>query len=82
MEMKTTIEYFGLSLDELLKSNEYGYTKEENLLFDSGLEIVFFDDLEEMNSEKEEFEKYIHSKEFEIKGIVKTINERIAVILN
>lgn len=82
MEMKTTQEYFNLSIDDLLVTNEYGYTREENKLFDSGLEIVFFDSLEEMESEKEQFEKYMCSKEYEIKDIVKTINERIAVILN
>lgn len=80
--MKTTQEYFNLTMDELLTiRNEYGYTKEECLLFDDGVEIVFFDNEKELENEKEEFNNYIHSKEYEIKETVKTINERIAVIL-
>ena len=78
--MKTTIEYFGLDADALLQENEVGYTKEENLLFDSGSEIVFFDH-EEMESEKEEFAEYVKSREYEIKETLITINGRIAVIL-
>ena len=80
--MKTTQEYFNLSLEKLLEiRNEYGYTKEECLLFDDGAEIVFFDSEKELENEKEEFNNYIQSKEYEIKETVKTINERIAVIL-
>lgn len=80
--MKTTQEYFNLTMDELLTiRNEYGYTKEECLLFDDGSEIVFFDNEKELENEKEEFNNYIQSKEYEIKETVKTINERIAVIL-
>ena len=82
-DMKSTQEYFNLSLDELLKiRNEYGYTREECKLFDEGLEIVFFDSESELINEQEELNKYINNKEYEIKSIVKTINERIAVILN
>lgn len=80
--MKTTQEYFNLTMDQLLEiRNEYGYTKEECLLFDDGAEIVFFDNEKELENEKEEFNNYIQSKEYEIKETVKTINERIAVIL-
>ena len=80
--MKTTQEYFNLSLEKLLEiRNEYGYTKEECLLFDDGVEIVFFDNEKELKNEQQEFNNYIQSKEYEIKETVKTINERIAVIL-
>ena len=80
--MKTTSEYFNKSTDELLITrNDAGYTKEECLLLDDGLEIVYFDDEKEMQGEKEEFDKYINSKSFVIKDIVLTINERLAVIL-
>lgn len=80
--MKTTQEYFNLTMDELLTiRNEYGYTKEECLLFDDGVEIVFFDNEKELKNEQQEFNNYIQSKEYEIKETVKTINERIAVIL-
>ena len=80
--MKTTQEYFNMTIDELLKANkESGYTIEECLLFDSGLQIVFFDSEKEMQSEQEQFNQYIQSKKFEIKDTVETINKRIAVIL-
>ena len=80
--MKTTQEYFNLTMDELLTiRNEYGYTKEECLLFDDGVEIVFFDNEKELKNEQQEFNNYIQSKGYEIKETVKTINERIAVIL-
>jgi len=80
-KMKTTQEYFNLTVDQLLDTNVNGYTKEENLLFDDGLEIVFFDSQNEVNEEQEEFNSYINSKGYEIKSIVKTINERIAYVL-
>lgn len=80
--IKTTQEYFGLTVEQLLEiRNEYGYTREECKLFDDGLEIVFFDNEKEMESEKEEFNNYIKSKRYEIKAVLKTINERLAVVL-
>lgn len=51
--MKTTQEYFNLSVDELLTiKNKFGYTKEECLLLDEGIEIIFFDNEEELEEEK------------------------------
>ena len=80
--IKTTQEYFKLSIDELLEvRNESGYTREECKLFDEGLEIVFFDNENELNNESEKFSEYIKTKNYEIKATLKTINERIAVIL-
>lgn len=80
--METTKDYFDLDLDTLLETNEYGYTKEENLLYDSGLKVIFFDDMNEFESEKEDVIKYAIQYGYEIKDVLKTINERIAVILN
>jgi predicted oxidoreductase (fatty acid repression mutant protein) len=80
--MKTTQEYFNMTSDELLEdSNNYGYTREECKLFDEGVEVVFFDDEKELEEEKVQFDDYIKSHDFTIKAKVKTINERIAVIL-
>ena len=79
--MKTTIEYFGKTLEEMLVTNEHGYTKEENLLFDDGEKVVFFDSEAELESEKEEFNNYVQSGRYEVKTTLKTINERIAVVL-
>lgn len=79
--MKTTQEFFShLTLDELLINNEHGYTKEENLLFDLGLNCTFFDSEEEYELEKIEFKKWIESRGMEVFIELKTINGRIAVI--
>ncbi|MBW9157990.1 hypothetical protein [Clostridium tagluense] len=43
LEIKTTLEYFNKTLDELLITNLDGYEKEEYKLFDDGLEVVFSD---------------------------------------
>lgn len=80
--IKTTKDYFNLTIDELLITKKSGYTREECKIFDSGLEIIFFDDEKELLNEEEEFNKYIQSKEFEVKTILKTINGRICVVLN
>lgn len=79
--MKTTREYFKNNLIDMLETNQHGYTREENLLFDEGLEVVFFDDEEEMKEEQKELQEYMQRKRYEIKETLKTINERIAVIL-
>jgi hypothetical protein len=87
----TSQEYFNLSINELLEiRNEYDYTREECKLFDDGEGVIFFDDIEELKenlSQGERFgngeslQHYINRKEYKIKAIVKTINERLAIIL-
>lgn len=79
--MLDTQKWFNLTIDELLETDENGYTKEERLLFDLGLEVVFFDDIKEMEDEREELMKYNKERVFNIKYIFETINERIAVVL-
>lgn len=79
--MKTTQEHFNLTVEELIDHDLTEYTTEEKLLFDSGLEVVFFDDEKEFKEEREEFEEYLISKEYEVKEILRTVNERVAVIL-
>lgn len=88
MDIKTTREYFNKTDDELLEIRDesiafkkVGFTKEECLLYDEGLEVVYFDDEEDMKAEQEEFNQYIQSKKYEIKATLETINERIAVVL-
>jgi hypothetical protein len=80
MNIKTTGEYFNLNVDELLITNEHGYTKEENLLFDEGLDVTFFDDIGEYEEEKEGFNNWLLERNFEVKAVLKTINGRIAFI--
>jgi hypothetical protein len=77
-KMKTTREYFGKSEDELLETDPSGYTREERLIFDEGLKVALYDSIEEMNELKSEIEEDDH---LEIKVILKTINERIAIVM-
>jgi hypothetical protein len=79
--MITTQEYFNMSVDKLLQKDDYEYTKEERMLFDSGSEVVFFDSEEELALEQAEFNNYIKGNEYEIKATLETINQRIAVVL-
>lgn len=88
MTIQTTQKYFNKTVDELLEvRNEYGYTREECLLFDDGIKIVFYDDKKEMAAEKDLLKEYMKSAsgnpdyDMEIKAILQTINERIAVVL-
>lgn len=82
MNIKTTEQYFGLSQDELLETrDDTMYTKEERLLFDEGLNVTFFDDMEEYESELDQFEKWMGERNFEYKAILETINGRIAAVL-
>ncbi|WP_299831350.1 hypothetical protein [uncultured Metabacillus sp.] len=79
--IKTTSEYFGLSHEELLQTKDHSYTKEENLLYDEGLNVTFFDDLKECEQEKETFQNWINERNFEVKTVLETINGRIAFVL-
>lgn len=82
MEVKKSTEYFGLTDDELLENrNEYGYTREECKLFDDGLNVTFFDDMEELEEEAEQFGSWIESQRYEVKALVETVNGRIAVVI-
>lgn len=81
--MKTTQEFFShLTIDELLINNELGYTKEENLLFDLGLNCTFFDSEEGYELEKNEFKKWIEHTGMNVEFELQTINGRIAIISN
>lgn len=83
--IKTTQEYFNMTIDELLEiKNEQGYTREECKLFDDGVTVTFFDDEKEFTHEMKSvggFQEYMDIHKYEIKVILKTINERIAVVL-
>ncbi|PKR82883.1 hypothetical protein [Heyndrickxia camelliae] len=82
MNIKTTVEYFDKDIDELLETrSDTMYTKEENLLFDEGLNVTFFDDMEEYEFEQDQFEEWMTSRGMELKALLKTINGRIAAVL-
>lgn len=79
--MKTTMEYFKMSIDELLQDRGHGYTREECKLLDEGLKVTFFDDMKEYEQEKEECIKW-HKENFDmdLKTTLLTINERVAMV--
>ena len=81
MEVKKSTEYFGLAENELLEEcNEHGYTREGCKLFDDGLNITFFDSMEKLETEAEQFSEWLESWGYEVKALVETVNRRIAVV--
>jgi hypothetical protein len=74
---KTTVEYYNMSVDRLLVQplKESVCTTEELLLVGEGSACIFYDDTEDMNywADEREYKN--------VKLILKTINERIAVIM-
>jgi hypothetical protein len=81
--MIKTTEYFKLGIDELLEiRNEHGYTREECKIYDDGVKITFFDSIEEYEKEKEEHHEWVknYDCDLELKAVLLTINERVAVI--
>lgn len=78
-KMKTTMEYFNKNLDELLMTNEKGYTEEETLILKDGLKAIFCDDEQECNETLNDYKKQF--PKLECKHILKTINERYVIVL-
>lgn len=77
--MRTTQEYFNLSTTELQEiRNEYGYTREECILFDESYNTQLFDSLEHLESSKE-FYKNIG---YEVGETLQMSNGRFALLLN
>lgn len=78
-DMETTVDYFGLSAEELLKvHNESGYTREECLILDDGLRVYFFNNL---GSYKEVKDDYIKGEsKLELKKALFMVDGRIAMI--
>ena len=80
MNYQSTESCFNLTSEELLATNDNGYTKEENMLFDSGIKITFFDDTKEFFNEYDTFVKWLRENKLEIEFVLRTINERLVVI--
>lgn len=75
--MRTTQEYFNLSTDELQEiRNEYGYTKEECLLFDESINAQFYSDNESSLSGCD----WLRSQGYSIYTRLKMTDGRIAVL--
>lgn len=81
--MIKTTEYFKMGIDELLSTNkESGWTREECKIYDDGLEIIWYDNEQEMAEDEEKLSEYMNRKEYDIKHVLLTINERLAVVLH
>lgn len=80
MNYQSTESFFNLTSEELLITNDSGYTKEENMLFDSGIKVTFFDDAKEFFNEYDTFVKWLREDKLEIEFVLRTINERLVVI--
>lgn len=79
--VKTT-EEFNLPTEKLQEvKNEYGYTKEENLLLDHGLKINFYSDMKHFEKMKEDIEESMSYTRLELKGVYEMTDNRIAVVM-
>ena len=77
--MRTTQEFFNMSREQLEKViNEYGYTKEECLLFDESINTRLYNSLELLEDSKQ----YYISMRYEIGEILKMTDGRYALLLN
>ena len=84
-EIKTTQEYFNMTIDELLETKDYG-TKEECKILDDGIRIVYYDSIKELERDKDNLLEFMRKSPnpyywIEIKSVLLTINKRLAVVL-
>ena len=82
--MKTTIEYFKMSKEELIKViNEYNYTREEAKILDDGIRVTFYENKDEYKMTIEEDSKwYKNNSDLEITETLLMLNGNIAVVYN
>jgi hypothetical protein len=81
--MTKTTEYFKMKENELLElRNEYGYTREDCKIFDEGLKVTFFDNVNQYEQGIEEEKQWTknYNPDLEIKTELLTVGERVAVI--
>ena len=77
--MRTTQEYFNMTKKALQEiRNEYGYTKEECMLFDASYNTQLFDSLEHLETSKD----FYKNTGYEIGEILQMSNGRFALLLN
>lgn len=81
MKVQTTTKYFGMSADDLSEVvNDYGYTREECKILDEGLEVTFFEHRKSID--EKDAKSYAERKRMELKAILRTTDNRYAVIFN
>jgi hypothetical protein len=80
--MKTTVEYFNVSIDELLNTNENCTTVEELKILNLG-SVYFCNDIEEYKMESEDIILWYNEiKNMKLVLELETINGRIAMIFD
>ena len=71
MEIIKTTDYFNKSIEELSElRNDGTWTKEECLICDDGLKIVFYATLEHLQKDYEETVSYYKSIRLEVKAVL------------
>lgn len=77
--MRTTQEYFNLTIEELQEvRNKYGYTKEECLLLDESESTRFFESLEHLTESLDFYKANCYT----IQDIFSMSDGRYALLLN
>lgn len=85
--IKTT-EYFNKSIKELSElRNDDTWTREEGLICDDGLKIVYYSTLQKLYNDYEETVNYYKSIKYEVKAILEmqisnTNNNKYAIVFN
>ena len=71
MEIIKTTDYFNKSIEELSElRNDGTWTREECLICDDGLKIVFYSELEILQKDYEETVSYYKSIKMEVKAVL------------
>ncbi|WP_336769692.1 hypothetical protein [Bacillus bombysepticus] len=80
VHIQTTQDYFNKTTEELSVDRGNNYTREDCLVLDDGLQVHFY---EKENSLKESIEYYLNenNSRLEIKAVLKTIDNRYALIM-
>lgn len=86
MEIMKTTDYFNKSIEELSElRNDGTWTREEYLICDDGLKIVFYSTLENLRKDYEETVSYYKSIKMEVKAVLEmqvpnTNNNKYAIV--
>ena len=86
MDIIKTTDYFNKSIDELSElRNDGTWTRDECLICDDGLKIVFYSTLENLHNDYEETVSYYNLIKMEVKAVLEmqvpnTNNNKYAIV--
>jgi len=82
--MKTTTEYFNMTVEELQEiRNEFGYTREENKLLDEALKVSFMSNVEQFKSTGVDHELWMKSNnDMVCEEVLIMTDGRVAMLYN